>query len=172
MPLRLHIGGTEAKDGWKILNIAPGPHVDFPGDCKSLAQFADGSVERIYASHVYEHLGYEHELDSALREAYRVLEPGGLIQISVPDFAAIAALILDPGSTWRDQFYFTGMIFGLQRDPHDFHKVGLTDKLLAAYLRHVGFREIRRVPPFGIFNDWSGREVRGRQISLNMEARK
>ena len=28
-PLRLHIGGETAKDGWKILNIQPGAHVDF-----------------------------------------------------------------------------------------------------------------------------------------------
>jgi predicted SAM-dependent methyltransferase len=172
MSLRLHIGGTEAKEGWKILDIAPGPHVDFLADCKSLAQFADGSIEHIYVSHVYEHLGYADELDSALREAHRVLEPGGLLQISVPDFATIASMIIDPASTWRDQFYLVGLIFGGQQNAHDFHRVGLTDKLLAAYLRHAGFREIRRVRSFGLFNDWSGREVRGRPVSLNMEARK
>ena len=47
MALRLHIGGTQAKEGWKILNIEPGPQVDFVGDCGSLPQFAENSVERI-----------------------------------------------------------------------------------------------------------------------------
>jgi predicted SAM-dependent methyltransferase len=172
MPLRLHIGGIEPKEGWKILNIVPGPGVDYVGDCQSLEQFADASVERIYASHVYEHLGFEHELDRALREAHRVLEPNGLLQISVPDFAVFAALMIDPAATWRDQFFYTGLIFGQQADAHDVHKVGLTDKLLGAYLRHVGFRGIHRVDPFRIFDDWSGREIHGRLVSLNMEARK
>lgn len=172
MALRLHIGGTEAKEGWKILNIEPGPHVDFVGNCRSLPQFGDDSVERIYASHVYEHLGHATELDAALKEALRVLVPGGLMQISVPDLALAAQVILAPKSTWRDHFYITGMIFGLQDSAHDFHKVGLTRKLLSAYLRHAGFTEIRRVETFGIFDDWSSREVYGRKVSLNMEANK
>jgi len=171
MALRLHIGGTEAKEGWKILNIAPGPDVDFLGDCRTLTQFDDNSVERIYASHVYEHLGYQ-ELDPALREAKRVLIPGGLIQISVPDLATSARLILDPKSTWRDHYFILGLMYGLQEDAYDFHKIGLTGKLLSAFLEHAGFSDIKRVKPFGIFNDWSGRAVNGHLISLNMEARK
>lgn len=33
VPFRLNIGGEVARDGWKILNIQPGPHVDFVGNC-------------------------------------------------------------------------------------------------------------------------------------------
>ena len=172
MALWLHIGGTEAKEGWKILNIAPAAHVDFVGDCRSLPQFADNSVERIYASHVYEHLGHTSELDGALKEAMRVLVPGGLLQISAPDLETIARIIVDPKSTWRDHYFVGSVIFGLQTDAHDFHKVGLTHKLLAAYLRHAGFSDIRRVEPFKLFDDWSGRHIYGRLVSLNMEARK
>jgi predicted SAM-dependent methyltransferase len=171
MALRLHIGGTEAKEGWKILNIVPGPHVDFVGDCQTLTQFADNSVERIYASHVYEHLGHE-QLDPALREAKRVLMPGGLIQISVPDLATSARIILDPKSTWREHYFVQGLIYGLQEDAYDFHKIGLTGKLLGAFLEHAGFADVRRVKAFGIFSDWSGRSVHGQLVSLNMEARK
>ncbi|HEX3063967.1 MAG TPA: methyltransferase domain-containing protein [Dongiaceae bacterium] len=172
MALWLHIGGTEAREGWKILNIAPGPYVDFVGDCRSLRQFADSSVERIYACHVYEHLGHTAELDGALKEALRVLVPGGLFQISAPNLEMIAQIIVDPKSTWRDHYFVSSMIFGLQADAHDFHKVGLTHKLLAAYLRHAGFGDIRRVEPFKLFDDWSGRQIYGRLASLNMEARK
>ena len=172
MALWLHIGGTEPKAGWKILNIAPGPHVDFVGDCRTLPQFKDNSVERIYASHVYEHLGHTAELDGALKEALRVLVPGGLFQISAPDLEMIASIIVDPKSTWRDHYFVGSLIFGLQADAYDFHKVGLTQKLLAAYLRHAGFSDVRGVKPFGLFDDWSSRLIYGRLISLNMEARK
>ena len=171
MALCLHIGGTEPKEGWKILNVLPGPHVDFLGNCLTLTQFEDNSVERIYASHVYEHLGHK-ELDPALREALRVLIPGGLIQISVPDLAFSARVILNPKSTWREHHFVLGLLYGLQSDPYDFHKIGLTGKLLNAFLQHAGFTDIRRVKTFGIFDDWSGRALQGQPVSLNMEARK
>ena len=112
------------------------------------------------------------ELDAALKEALRVLVPGGLFQISAPDLAMAASIIVDPKSTWRDHFYVGSLIFGLQADAYDFHKVGLTDKLLTAYLRHAGFSSIRSVNPFGLFDDWSGRQINGRPVSLNMEAHK
>ena len=45
--MKLHIGGKEPKDGWKILNIQDGPGVDFVGTCSDLSQFEDGSLEII-----------------------------------------------------------------------------------------------------------------------------
>jgi predicted SAM-dependent methyltransferase len=170
--LRLHIGGTEPREGWRIFNIAPGPHVDFVGDCSSLAQFSDASVERIYASHVYEHLGHRGALLAALKEAHRVLIPDGLLQVSVPDILAIAAMMAEPARTAREQYGLMCHIFGAQQDDHDVHKVGLTAKLLSAFLRQAGFERIRRVAGFGLFRDWSDARRFGRPISLNMEARK
>ena len=54
VPLRLHIGGETAKEGWTILNVQPGPHVDTLGDCRDLSAYSDGAVTEIYASHVFE----------------------------------------------------------------------------------------------------------------------
>ena len=56
----LHIGGSIRKEGWVNLDIQPGLHVDYVGNCVSLGQFAGASFERVYASHVLEHLGYMH----------------------------------------------------------------------------------------------------------------
>ena len=39
--VRLHLGGVQAKDGWKILNILPGPAVDIIGSCTDLSAFGD-----------------------------------------------------------------------------------------------------------------------------------
>ncbi len=171
-PLRLHIGGLEPKAGWKIFNIQPGPNVDFVGDCGSLCQFADGSVAQIYASHVYEHLGHREELPAALKEAHRVLQDGGLLQVSVPNFVAIARMIAEPQRTPQEQYMLLCHLYGAQADAHDFHKSGLTAKLLALFLRRAGFRTIRRVQRFDLFDDWSGRQRFGRPISLNIEATK
>ena len=53
---RLHIGGKQVKDGWKILNIQPGESVDYVGDIRDLRQFPDGMFDVVYGSHVLEHI--------------------------------------------------------------------------------------------------------------------
>ncbi len=45
---------------------------------------ADGSVEVLYTSHMVEHLDHE-EAGQFLREARRVLVPGGIIRVAVPN---------------------------------------------------------------------------------------
>ena len=87
--LKLNIGGTGRLEGWKNLNIQPGPDIDFTGDCKDLGQFSDGSVAEVYASHILEHLSYVNELVAVLREMHRVLKTGGILRISVPDFEVL-----------------------------------------------------------------------------------
>ena len=42
--MKLHIGGNEKKEGWKILNIQKKENVDFIGDITDLSQFDDNSI--------------------------------------------------------------------------------------------------------------------------------
>ncbi len=168
--LRLHIGGREVKAGWQILNVQAGPNVDYVGNCHNLSAFADGSVEEVYASHVYEHLGFRSELPEALREAHRVLKSGGLLRISVPDMEVLCRLFVDQ-KVPRDQRVSLMMhLFGAQEDAYDFHRVGLTEEFLSSLLKQAGFARLRRVEQFGIFNDFSSFRRFGVLISLNMEA--
>ena len=121
VPIRLHIGGEEAKTGWTILNIQNGPNVDAVGDCSDLSQFADGSVAEIYASHVFEHVGYLDDLPKALLECRRVLSPGGKLGISVPDFETLCRLFIHPQLNAEQRFTIMRITFGGQTDAHDFH---------------------------------------------------
>ena len=41
--MKLHIGGKEKKEGWKILNIQKSKNVDYIGDIRDLSQFNDTS---------------------------------------------------------------------------------------------------------------------------------
>jgi predicted SAM-dependent methyltransferase len=168
--LRLHVGGVEPKLGWKILNIQPGPAVDFVGDCANLSRFPDGSVAELYASHVYEHLGYQDELPKAFAEVFRVLVPGGHFKFSVPDLETLSTLILRPGLTLHERLHVMRMMFGGQTDPYDFHKVGLTQELAYGFLGDAGFRQATRVTRFGLFDDTSDLEYLGVRISLNIDA--
>ncbi|MGD9690924.1 MAG: methyltransferase domain-containing protein [Phycisphaerales bacterium] len=170
-PLRLHVGGEQVREGWKILNIQPHPGVDFVGTCIDLSQFTDGSVSEIYASHVYEHLSYA-ELEQALREAHRALKPGGLLRMGVPDLQALARLLVDPRASTDTHRHIIMMIYGGQIDPFDFHKVGFTWPILQETLEIVGFRNIRKVDEFHLFDDITSMMYEGRRVSLNVQAQK
>lgn len=169
-PMRLHIGGKQVMTGWKILNVQPGPGVDFVGDCRDLGQFDDQSVDEIYASHVMEHLSYHLPLKHALSECHRVLKPGGCAKISVPDFEKLCRLYLDPQRTIDERFHLMRMIFGGQVDAYDFHYVGLSYELLSSYLTGAGFSRIDRVEEFSLFEDSSTIRFAGELISLNVIA--
>ena len=170
--LRLHVGGLEARHGWKILNVQPGPGVDYVGDCTDLSQFADASVDEIYASHVLEHLGFTGDLPRALSEFNRVLKQGGAARISVPDFEILCRMFLDPAHSMEQRLYIMAMTFGGQTDPHDFHYVGLTFEFLHDFLLKAGFSRIERVKEFGLFHDTSVFKYADTPISLNVIAYK
>lgn len=170
-PVRLHIGGVEPRAGWILLNIQPGPGVDHVGSCTSLP-FPDASIDEIYASHVLEHLSFVDELPQALREMQRVLKPGGVARISVPDFEIICSLFASPHFPKDQRYALMTVAFGGQTDPHDFHKVGLTYDLLGHFALHAGFTRMRRVPEFGLFEDSSGAAILGVPLSLNVEITK
>jgi predicted SAM-dependent methyltransferase len=150
-PLRLHIGGHQAKVGWKIFNIRPGKNVDFVGNCTDLSQFANGAAESIYASHIIEHLGHRHELPTALAEIRRVLRPGGSFYVSVPDLEFLCGLFLRPNMPVEVKVRIVTMIFGMQSNEHDYHKFAFSLDMMAMYLARTGFTKIMRVHDFGLF---------------------
>jgi predicted SAM-dependent methyltransferase len=168
--LKLHIGGRIPKEGWKILNIQPGPAVDFVGDCVDLSQFKDNSVAEIYLSHVLEHLDYQKEAHVALQGFKRVLVPGGKLMIGVPDLDVLCHLLIAPFLNPEAKFFVMRMIYGGQMNPHDYHKAGYNFLFLHSFLTQDGFTQIRRVPSFGLFDDTTEKIVNGVPISLNVEA--
>jgi predicted SAM-dependent methyltransferase len=168
--IRLHIGGVEPRAGWKILNIQPGPHVDFVGSCTDLTGFADGSIAEIYASHVFEHLGYQAELPQVMAGIRRILRPGGTLRISVPDLDVLCRMFVHPALSPEARFHVMRIIYGGQMDAYDFHKVGFTLEFLTYFLAKHGFRDVRRVASHDLFDDTSRLVLFGHPISLNVVA--
>lgn len=167
--LQIHLGGWEVKEGWTIVNVEDRPGVDVLGNCMDLSMFPDGSAVEIYASHVYEHLGYQKELPTALNEAHRVLMPGGRLRVAVPDLEVLCQLFLKSTHDINEHFFVQRMIMGGQIEPFDFHKTGFSFPILSVYLAKNGFKDIRRVPDFGLFEDTSRMTVSGVPISLNVQ---
>ncbi|MEO5375314.1 MAG: methyltransferase domain-containing protein [Alphaproteobacteria bacterium] len=170
--MRLHIGGKVAAPGWTVLNIEPGPCVDVVGSCTDLSAFADGRCQEVYASHVLEHLRYEDELPQALKEFFRVLRPGGVLRVAVPDLDFLCRLFVLPDLTFDQRFTVMQLMFGGHSGEHDVHMVGFNQEILTSYLDDAGFVAIVRVEDFGLFDDSSSLTIAGHPISLNVEMRK
>ena len=85
-PYKLHIGcGQNIFSGWINIDIeANNPGVDLICDIRNELPFDDGSCSLIYNEHVLEHLTVEEGL-FFLKECRRVLQPGGVLRVAMPD---------------------------------------------------------------------------------------
>lgn len=86
-PVRVEIGPGESRlgDEWVTVSAYPGKSVDYLCEWGlDRLPFADESVTEIYASHVIEHVGWMN-VEAALMEARRVLQPGGQIELHTID---------------------------------------------------------------------------------------
>ncbi len=81
-------------------------------------------------------------------------------------------MFLHDGIEFNEKIVVMRMMFGGQIDEYDFHKVGLTWDFARQYFRQAGFRALKRVKEFGIFDDASSLKVADVLISLNVEALK
>ena len=82
--LKLNIGcGENIKPGW--VNIDLSPNVDLALDMRRNIPLPTGCASVIYSEHFFEHLENPPSVQTFLSEAYRVLEPGGLFSVGVPD---------------------------------------------------------------------------------------
>lgn len=98
---RLHWGcGPITPYGWVNSDIQPGPGVDVVADIRDGLPLPDNSFDYIVSIHTLPEIPYA-DLDRALQELRRVLAPGGVLRLSLPDLdKAIKAY------TTRDIDYF------------------------------------------------------------------
>lgn len=80
---KLEIGsGGVCKPGWITLDKCVG--ADIYWDLNKSLPFANEQFDLIYSSHVLEHFSFK-ELQRLLAELYRILKPGGIMSVCVPD---------------------------------------------------------------------------------------
>jgi SAM-dependent methyltransferase len=82
---RLHWGcGTVIAEGWINTDVQKMPGVDLVTDARAGLPFPDGSIHCIASQHVLVELTIR-ELVPALQELRRVLRPGGVLRMGLPD---------------------------------------------------------------------------------------
>jgi predicted SAM-dependent methyltransferase len=93
---RLQLGcGEEPTRGWLNTDLAPrAPGVLFL-DVTEPFPFPDASFTSVFSEHLIEHVPFDAGRH-LLAEAFRVLQPGGVLRIATPDLGALAALFHGP----------------------------------------------------------------------------
>jgi predicted SAM-dependent methyltransferase len=83
--LKLNIGcGSNIRNGWINIDLIDSSNV-FCWDIRRKMPFDANSAKLIFAEHVLEHLDYGDGAQSFLSECFRILMPGGIIRLVVPD---------------------------------------------------------------------------------------
>lgn len=81
--VKLHLGcGRFTIPSWINVDILPAP---LRMDMTWGLPFASNSVAVAFSAHCLEHLSYKHAALALLREVHRVLAPGGVLRLVVPD---------------------------------------------------------------------------------------
>lgn len=183
-PLKLHLGCGAKDFGEEWTHIEGGnyPHVS-SHDIIHLP-FEENSAEIIYACHVLEYFDWNEAEKIVLKEWYRVLMPGGIIRLAVPDFMAMVKLYMN-NSYGLDRFI--GPLYGKMKMNHEdnsyiYHKCTYDFGTLCNILEKVGFTDCHRYDPFHTehahIHDFSQAHLphmdfkHGTCISLNVEATK
>jgi len=84
---KLHFGsGSDIKEGF--INIDISGQADIFLDARNRFNVPDNTIEYIYSSHFVEHLEHD-DLIVHLTECYRMLKPGGILRLGVPDFPKV-----------------------------------------------------------------------------------
>jgi predicted SAM-dependent methyltransferase len=155
--MKVEIGPRWSKIGhnWVTVDMVPGPLVDHIADWSERLPFEDESVSLIYASHTLEHLWWFKTVD-ALKEAYRVLRPDGVLELHVPDFRKLicAYIMREPASDWKwnnpdgDLMkWINGVIYARNDEEGCQHHAVFDRNFLFDCLIDAGFRKIQDGAP-------------------------
>ena len=174
--LKLHLGcGDRILPGFINIDIRELPGVDVSGcDAADLRRFESSSVDLIYACHVLEHFPRAKTL-GVLIEWNRVLRPGGVLRIAVPDWDATVRVYRQT----KDYENLLNWIYGGCLHVNDRHYRQFTFAGLKTLLVEAGFKRVARydwtATEHGAIDDYSKAYIphldfeHGVLMSLNLE---
>lgn len=149
---KLEIGafGKKIDNDWEVLDAVKSPIVDIVADvCKPLP-LNDNAYDLIYMSHVLEHIPW-YDTIKILKELYRILKKGGVIEIWVPDFEKAVKVylkqeipdgwyMLNPDKNFM--MWINGRTFAGHRGEYSWHRATFDTNHLRNCLEKAGFCEV------------------------------
>ena len=139
----LHLGcGPISAPGYTNVDVKPFSHVHYVRNAFPLEIFKSEKFDLVYASHVLEHFSIP-EVPRVLNEWHRVLKPGGILRLGVPDFVTLIEIYKNA----KDIKEIQGPLMGGQTDQYNFHKSVYDEKYLREILLAAGFREVQTWDP-------------------------
>ena len=172
----LNLGCGESSSAEFInIDVEPYPNIHHIQDITDLSNFADNSVDMIYASHVLEHIPRE-KLSTTLKEWRRVLKIGGTLRFAVPDFDALIDIYMRTG---RDVQLIRDQVLG-QNPPFNNHYTLWNMSYAGVMLEKNGFTNTKVWNPHTVtHHNFTDRATRTMKVgsedvlfSLNIEAQK
>ncbi|MDT8397316.1 MAG: methyltransferase domain-containing protein [Pseudomonadales bacterium] len=158
-------------------------HIDIKTDVSDLHMIEGNSSDLIYSSHTLEYFDRQQVVD-VLREWRRVLKPGGVLRLAVPDFDSLLAVYKVTGELDK----ILGPLYGrMQIKTPDgkamlYHKTVYDFDSLSRLLNDSGFEDVKRYRwQETVHKDYDDHsqayyphmdKENGILISLNVEARK
>lgn len=126
--------------------------------------YDDGSVERVYAGHMMEHMPQEEAVE-VVREWYRVLQPGGVLTVVGPDVNRALALF-QSGQFSRNDLWERmehGTVYTIERwtewyrdgmlDSFATHSWNCIPERVIGMLQAAGFVDVKELDP-AVLTDW------------------
>ena len=176
--MKLHLGcGKIFIPGYYHIDVIEFPHVNLVHNIDKLPMVADNTCDVVYSCHVLEHF-HKKMIQDVLIEWLRILKPGGVLRISVPDMAALARIYIQTGNLEL----VLGPIFGRGDYLYNIHYTGFDFEVLKRFLSTAGAINIERydwrTTEHSNIDDYSQAyyphmdKKHGELISLNVEALK
>src|SRR5215212_3112947 len=145
---RLQFGcGSFPAEGWINTNLLPGEGVELSCDIRDGLPLPSDSIQYIASMHALVELPYL-EVVPALRELHRILEPGGMLRLGLPDLdRAIRAYLAGDRAYFNvpdDEMASIDGKFVVQMTWYGTNLMMFTPAVARELLERAGFREVRQ----------------------------
>jgi SAM-dependent methyltransferase len=131
------------------IDVRPGENVDLVADFEKPLPLESNQFDGVFSKFAAEHISWR-TVDGWFAETHRILKPGGVLVLVVPNLLEQMRLNVELGDRgeWEWDNGVACRIFGDCDYPQNSHRAGWSPEAIARALRGVGYASVL-VLPFG-----------------------